>query len=705
MLACLIIRIHIHPATGPRSDVEFHSQLDRALKDGYVKIKAAKCGVSGPPGSGKTHFKALFAGRERPTCKDGRQSTAVSTEAVQITPDFVEELVEMHRIQDGSKVRWYAIDSKKIALLIANTLYVDKIRRPSTTHIDQTRKMSKSRNQVLMNLKKLIQRNLKRNPKSLKGMRILYLVDTGGQPQFQEIMPIFVRNSSVHFLVHKLTESLDECPPFDYKIDGIKYSVPEEMLISNRDYIKQSLHSISSCVFARSIKCRVSSGIPKPQFAVIGMFKDQCSDKDLEDKQKSVNDCIVPFAGKCEAFYRPHHTEKPVFAVDGSKDGWSTNGAVIDDLHVKIEAFTKSLEIEVPIRWFPFLNILKDHSRTKPFLTLQQCCEIAQEEDIMMDEEQDVEDALEFFDELGLIVYFSKFLHNIVFISPKFLFKKISEIIVQSFDCAALTEITNQERLDFHQTGIFSRSMMETVKSLQEDFDSNFNLDDLLTLLKKLCIIADVGSCRYFIPCVLAYERDEENSKFLKDIQCHMIANKTEPLLISFPDDYSPRGLFCASVTYLAERCNWKIESSSRKLEHKRNLIEFDVYEHIQDENLDIPRTSMGQVVIVDRMSRFEVYSTCDKKHLCGIRRTINKAVWYAAAQCLTYSPENIDASIGFSCDIDCGKPKPHGTVVCDDDSPHWSMKCIKNRSKRARKLNDRQLPWFTNSDECELAI
>ena len=32
------------------SDDEFHERLDRALREGYVEIFTAKCGVSGPPG-------------------------------------------------------------------------------------------------------------------------------------------------------------------------------------------------------------------------------------------------------------------------------------------------------------------------------------------------------------------------------------------------------------------------------------------------------------------------------------------------------------------------------------------------------------------------------------------------------------------------------------------------------------------------------
>ena len=159
----------------------------------------------------------------------------------------------------------------------------------------------------------------------------------------------------------------------------------------------------------------------------------------MDNKQKAVNDCIKPFtvSRKCEAITPSRHTDNPVFTIDGSEQGWFTNGDVIEDLHNHIENFTESLGTKIPIRWFLFLNLLKDCSKLRPFLSLQKCYKLAQEEDIMMDE-KDVREALELFDELNLVLHFSKFLPNVVFSSPVFLFNKVSEIIVQSFDCTAL---------------------------------------------------------------------------------------------------------------------------------------------------------------------------------------------------------------------------------------------------------------------------
>ena len=686
--------------------------LDKALMDAEVEICAAKCGVFGPPGTGKSHFKAILSGRKRPT--EGRQSTALATEADQIIPvvdigsEFEDEFLEMHTIltqsQDGSKVKWYVTDNKKLDGLVARTLYKQK--RPDSSIVIQERPVSNRslRGRVLKQLLQLIQKQPKVSKlKCLKGMRLIYIVDTGGQPQFQEIMPMFVRSSSLHFLVHKLNKPLDECPRFDYEINGIKYTVPDDMQVSNRTYIQQSLQTISSCVFARSSERYTCGRIPKPQFAIIGMFKDKCNDvAALDEKRSEVKECIQPYieSRKCEAFTPSRHNEKPMFSIDGSEEGWSSNGNVIDDLHTNIENFTKSVRIRVPVRWFLFLNLLKEQQKHKQlnFLSLQECEDMAKKANIMMNEQDDVIEALELFDELNLVLYFSKFLPNVVFIAPAFLLNKVSEIIVQSFDCDATnTGISSEERIQFRITGIFERSMIQKVESLQQGLNDTFSQDDLFELLKQLCIIADIaGNQRFFIPCVLALERNDVNSQFFRSIIDHMHAAEIDPLIISFPDGYSPRGLFCASIAYLAKLPNWAIESTSSTLIRRRNLIEFEISECTQHGQKALSIVPLGNVVIVDRTSHIEIYSTCDRKFLCDIRRNINEALWYAATKCLAYSPSNMKVSIGFSCNIDCGKPKPHGTAVQDKDDPNWWMKCLKNSRKRAVKLNDKQLPWFT---------
>jgi hypothetical protein len=560
--------------------------------------------------------------------------------------------------------------------------------------------MSAIRKMIKKHLKKLS--TLKGKPKCLHKMKLLYIVDTGGQPQFQEIMPIFVRNSSVTLLVHKLNESLDQCPRFDYEINGVRYSVPDEMLVTNREYLEQSLRTICSCIFSRNISRRASTRtVPKPHFAVIGMFKDQCSDEMLQEKHKAVNECIRPFtqSNKCVALTPSRYIHKPVFAVDGSEEGWAGNSDVIDDLHAHIERVTEGLGVKTPIRWFLFLNLLKDHK--SPFLSLNECYSIAEREDIMMDR-SDVDEALVLFDELNLILYFPNILRDVVFCSPEFLFNKVSEIIAQSFDCREdRSGLSRQERSEFHRTGIFTRDLLERVRSLRSGFDEvTFNIDNLLYLLKKLCIIAEVSRDHFFIPCVLALHRREHNSQMLIEIRSHMNELGFEPLFISFPDGYSPRGLFCASVAHLAKLPNWIVESTQCQLERKRNLIEFELRE-LTKGNSQVQRAApLGRVVIMDMVSHIEVYSTCEQEHLCDIRRAIYGALW-CAAESLSYSAMDMEVNVGFLCHIDCGVSEPHGTAaIFSQKTRKWSSKCIRNSSKRGRQLTPQQMVWFTSESK-----
>ena len=504
-------------------------------------------------------------------------------------------------------------------------------------------------------------------------------------------------------LVHKLNESLDDRPRFDYEINGVRYSVPDEMLVTNREYLEQSLRTICSCAFSRNISGRASGRNPKPHFAVIGMFKDQCSDEMLREKHKAVNECIKPFiqSKKCIALTPSRHVDNPVFAVDGSEEGWASNGDVIDDLHTHIERVTEGLGVKIPIRWFLFLNLLKDHSRKSPFLSLKECYEMAEQEDIMMDE-HDVDKALVLFDELNLILYFPHVLHDVVFCSPEFLFNKVSEIIAQSFDCLdSSSGLSRGERLEFHKTGIFTRDLLERVRSLRSGFDDIvFKIDDLLLLLMKLCIIAKVSRDRFFIPCVLALQRKEHNSHLLIEIRSHMHELGIEPLFISFPDGYSPRGLFCASIAYLAKLPNWIVESAQCRLERKRNLIEFELLEHTKGDDEVQRAAPLGRVVIMDMVSHIEVYSTCEKEHLCDVRRAIYGALWYAALS-LSYSSTVMEINVGFACRVDCGVTETHGTAVMfSQKTRKWSSKCIRNSSKRGRQLTPQQMVWFTSESE-----
>ena len=65
------------------------------------------------------------------------------------------------------------------------------------------------------------------------------MVDTGGQPEFIEIMPSLIHNSNFTLLVLNLAQSLDEYPPIAFHEDGRAYKRPLPLILTNRQVIHQ----------------------------------------------------------------------------------------------------------------------------------------------------------------------------------------------------------------------------------------------------------------------------------------------------------------------------------------------------------------------------------------------------------------------------------------------------------------------------------
>ena len=51
-------------------------------------------------------------------------------------------------------------------------------------------------------------------------LELIHMIDTGGQPEFMEVMPSVVHNSNLTLLVLNLLHSLDECPKLSLNEEG-----------------------------------------------------------------------------------------------------------------------------------------------------------------------------------------------------------------------------------------------------------------------------------------------------------------------------------------------------------------------------------------------------------------------------------------------------------------------------------------------------
>ncbi len=516
----------------------------------------------------------------------------------------------------------------------------------------------------------------KRKRKGLNNIHLVYFVDTGGQPQFQEILPNFIK-CDINLLVHNLSQSLDYCPEFNYVIDGKKFKVPEKMRLSNGEIIEQSVRSITS---------NISTNECKQHVAIVGTFKDKCEPEQYKEmlmaKSKKINERLRPYIGngvdKCGMFSPQRGQDQRIFAVDASEQGWDSNLESLENLKSLILSSAKSRQVEVPIRYFLFLQSILDFVKTskKQYVTLDECYQVASVNDIAMTK-SDVKKALKLFDDCNLILYFPNILENLIFVKPGFLFGMVTDLIVASFRCE--TDImTGQEHLYFQLTGMFTHSILNGIASLQLT-DKDFTQQNFLDLLKGLFIIAEVHRGEYFMPCVLPIENStsEELKKIKEFMKSHGIDG---PLMFSFPQKMSPRGLFCALVVALAADSAWELSPLSEGIYRRRNVVEFEVF------------SQLGQVTIIDRKSHLEVYTTCDRSFCPDIKQAVSEA-FKRACENMNYRDQKI---IGLPCHS-CKDLQMHSTKVDQlPESGMWKERCsVYYHRKTLVELTSDRLVWF----------
>ena len=644
-----------------------------------VTVHVVKCGLSGPPETGKTHVRALMLGKPRPS---QQRSTEIATKADQITPDFKRIDEGVWNIEDSHM--WLEVNKDRMTRLLADTLssISSSDSQPEDLNLLPIYSLSPTeQHKVSYNIVSDIKEHLKhRNRgkgKGLNGIRLVYFVDVGGQPQFQIILPYFIR-CDISLLVHNLSQDLDSCPGFSYTINGQNFSVPEQVQASNIDIIDGTVRSICSNMTQKPEY--------KPHIAIIGTHKDVC-DTLCHDYNKMLKEKHAKIEKRLENYIGTHHVDKCelirasreqcIFTIDGSAEGWNSNQHTLEDLKQRIHNYAEQRSVEVPIKFFVFIESLISYTdnHSLQYLTLDQCRSIASDNLFMT--EPDMYEALKLFDDYNLLLYFPEILPEYVFIKPGFLYGLTTELIVASFLCE--NDVLNEERKLFQKSGIFTNSILSSLK-LE---DNNFSKKDFLELLKGLFIIAELHPKEFFMPCVLSVA--ETTSEILTDIkECMKSEHVDGPLCISFVHRKSPRGLFCALLVALAGKDRWKLRNYVKDIFRHRNLFEFLLHDQYN--------RYAGEVTIIDKNSHFEVYTTCGPDTCLYIQQTVAEALKKACSS-MKYNENDVDL-LGFPCRIFRTCDGSHCTFVFPEEGKE---RCSKNRSRHIL-LTAERLVWFKHS-------
>ena len=373
----------------------------------------------------------------------------------------------------------------------------------------------------------------------------IYVLDSGGQPQFADVSRAFVRGNTVVVIVHKLTDRLSSKPIFQYSIDGKPLTQPKELRMTNLQLITTYVRSISST------KLAVIDGDDDeslPTFIIVGTYEDKMKGlgkmffESLKKKNAKLISALQQY--KDQLIFYNEAKQELIFSVNNmclkNREELSSRIRTYVTGHKKAV-----IRKAVPIRWYVFESNIKEEGDKEVHGIVSQGHYEEIGDKLGMNKAQ-LSTAVSFFRSLSVFLHFKTY-SQLIFTNPQYFLDALSSIIRISF-------VDFPEKLlgkgkimapDAHrrlrQEGLFTEDLLDLVSI--PFAPGLFEKTDLLRLLNDLCIVAEVqrdDKVYYFIPSALSPKELTENDKRKFAVTC-------EPLVLTFQCEVVPQ----VKVTFL----------------------------------------------------------------------------------------------------------------------------------------------------------
>ena len=431
--------------------------------------------------------------------------------------------------------------------------------------------------------------------KRLQNQCTIYFTDTGGQLEFQEVLPAIISGPSIFLLVFNLEHAasgLDHEISAVYKrSDGSVYEPPPGIsTFTVGDLILDILASIQttrSYRFQKDGKDRVIEA----KVLLVGTHSDRVTDASVQGKidtavQELLRDTPYYLKGMLQVPCREPGFVRFVYMVNNE----SAEDPVFQEIREKVrrlifeESGDSDYKEEISANWLGF-DLMLRRSKEHRILTYERCADMANRCGIR---ESDVKQVLAFLHRrFGIIRYFSGAgLGNVVITNPQLIYDAISDLIAEKFNYSN-TKLTPEEVRDFQEKGLISVDAVRKCIALQRNEPTALSLKFLLSLLSHLHIVVELEGdevnpeTKYFMPCVLVGAKHDLSKS----------ADYSEPnvpdLLIVFDRgdklQYCPKGLFSVFAINLAKQHVAKYTWVLNRKKLDREQIVFDIILNVKE--------------------------------------------------------------------------------------------------------------------------
>ena len=541
---------------------------EEAMKEGSVNISIIKCLVLGIAGVGKTHLKWLLLpdGNDKST---GRVSTGLADNPVQAFVGSVKSILA--GVDENDPGRWEVIDEAKLMQVLASAYHLKPT--PTKTQIPQPPSLPMASENLTNNSSQPAKtapkpstlepleaehhsdRDVFDNPatgevdslfievfknissRKVLNVRLVQFIDSGGQPQFLELLPVFVQDVSVVLYAINLSESLNHCPMiYFYGKDSRPVGNPYKSPSSHKQVLEQCVRAAHARDF-------------RPHLFVVGTHRDE------EDK------CSETKGGKGDVIKQMVNSEY-LICKNGVDVIWDINGANPDSYDQKVAGELRHAIVDhcndeatpsLPIKWFG-LEMLIKHTAARGVISLHRCLQLARS--LGMDE-QALEAALLHMVKYSLLLWYHNIpsLHNIVFCDPQVILNIISDLVqckheLAGGDLSKLLGISGVKEAwcsKFKAHATFSHHFLSLNYFKRHFLSDVFNVEHFTALMCHLFIMVPLVGGDYLMPALLHPLSPES-------IRRHNAS--AQPLLLHLHNDLVPFGLFSCLVSSIQTECS-----------------------------------------------------------------------------------------------------------------------------------------------------
>ena len=299
-----------------------------------------------------------------------------------------------------------------------------------------------------------------------------------------------------------------------------------------------------------------------------------------------------------------------------------------------------------------------------------------------------------YFNEIGIFRYYPEILPHLVFVDPQVLLDKVNELIQYAVSLRDQTIMQTApvagKWKKFVDKGNLTIDMLESAHFRRHFEKGLFSPADMITIMTELVIIAplsaieaDYSLCgtEFFMPSLLMSVPPSELEKY------RVFTSPADPLVIRFPNNCVPYGMFCCLVVLLIKKFGWGLCLLSDL--PARNCVRFRIHQHPH-----------GLITLIDSFSYIEVHVKAPLNvciEICPkIREIIIEGIELASASLHHHSDHPV-ATIFCShkrTSEESFSRRHHADVYYK--SGYWTMCCSRDIDCVGMLLNN-HIIWFSN--------